>query len=169
MENFQSMSWVKQDGFTYLWPQTKGEDENGEPLQNKETFDEAYQATIAVNGKETPFVIGFCNRAAAGMDERRRAVVFKGELGKTLYPQVEFAGANNFATSGTMVSTIRVEGRKSIKPGETVPAVYADMPLAVYNEVVVGPYSMHCMAVVAYKTDFAVMLRHAVIRMLKAV
>jgi hypothetical protein len=169
MENFKALSWVKKDGgFDYLWPREKGEDENGEPLQNKEVFDEAYQATILVNGQDTPFVIGFCDRKAAGMDDRRRAVVFKGELGKTLYPLVEFAGANDFAKSGTMVSTIRVDGRKALKPGEAIPEMYADMPLAVYNEVVVGPYAMSGMAVVAHKTDFAVMLRHAVIRMLKA-
>ena len=111
------------------------------------------------------FVIAFGNRPSAGMHDRRRTVVFQGEVGRTLYPKVEFSGANDFAVSGRMVSVIRRDGRKPVRIGDTLPADYALMPTALYNEIVVGPRAWKCVAVVAHKTDFSVMLRHAILRM----
>ena len=161
MSYFQAMSWQQIDGFDYQWPHKAAE----APGTNLESYDEAYQSVITLNNQEVPFVIALCDRAAAGMPDRRRAVVFKGRAGHTLYPITEFTGSNDFAETGKMASIIRLEGRKPVRPGDALPHGYEDMPTGVYNEIVVGPRAWHALAVVAHKTDFPVMVRHAVLRM----
>lgn len=160
MEQVKQMSWNEFGSFSHQWPHGAAEAEG----TNLETYEKGYAGVIAIDGKETPFVIGMGKRTAAGMENRARLVVFKGKPGKTLYPLVEFTGANDFDASGKMASIIRREGRKPVRPGEPLPAAYADMPTGVYNEVVVGPRAWNACAVVANATDFPVMVRHAVLR-----
>ena len=160
LQQLQQMTWRNVGGFQHNWPQTKDA-----PVDNIEMFDEGYEASTTINDEVVNFVIGFSNRQAAGMKDRRRAVIFKGRVGQALYPLVEFAGANDFATSGTMVSIIRMRGRVPVKPGDILPDAYQGMPTGVYKEIVVGPYAWNCIGVVAHKTDFHIMVRHAALRM----
>lgn len=163
LEQFKQMSWQEIDSFSYQWPHDAHEEAN----KSLEPYEKAYEGAISIEGKETPFVIGIGKRAAAGMDDRARLVVFKGKIGKTLYPLVEFVGANDFATSGKMVSVIRREGRKPVRPSEPIPIAYEGMPTGIYNHVVIGPRSWNVRAVVANATDFSVMIRHAVLRTMR--
>jgi hypothetical protein len=160
LEQFKQMSWQEIGGFSHQWPHGASEAEG----TNLETYEKGYAGVITIEGKETSFVIGMGKRPAAGMDDRARLVVFKGKPGRTLYPLVEFVGANDFDTSGRLVSIIRREGRKPVRPGESLPAAYDGMPTGIYNELVVGPRAWNVCAVVANATDFPVMVRHAVLR-----
>ena len=160
LEELSKMTWSKVDGFEHNWPETKNA-----TVPNIEKFEYGYEVTIRINNEDVSFVIGFCNRTAAGMNDRRRAVIFKGRIGQALYPLVEFAGANDFESTGRMVSIIRKHGRVPVKPGDTLPDQYQGMPTAIYNKIVVGKYAWNCIAVVAQKTDFHVMVRHAALRM----
>lgn len=160
MEQLKEMNWKQVKPFVYQWPKTLKEAQGA----GREHYDEAYQSVVKTGGKEIPFLIGFCNRPGAGMADRR-VIVFKGEEGRTLYPLVESSGANDFATSGVMASIIRSADKKSVRPNEPVAPGYERMPIGVYNQVVVGPRSWNCRCVKARKTDFAVMVRHALIRM----
>jgi hypothetical protein len=162
LDQLKALQWKKLDGgIKYQWPH-KADDPEG---TNLESYDEVYQSTLDLDGRTESFVIAFGNRPSAGMNDRRRAVVFHGEIGRTLYPKVEFSGANDFAASGLMVSIIRSDGRKPVRMGDALPADYELMPTALYNHIVVGPRAWNCIAVVAHKTDFSVMLRHAILRM----
>jgi hypothetical protein len=162
LDQLKALHWQKLDrGMEYQWPRRADEPDG----TNLESYDEVYQSTLDLDGREEPFVIAFGNRPSAGMNDRRRAVIFQGEIGGTLYPKVEFSGANDFAISGLMVSVIRRDGRKPVRMGDALPADYKGMPTALYNQIVVGPRAWNCIAVVAHKTDFSVMLRHAVLRM----
>ena len=159
MKQLTSMQWQRIDPFRHLWPT-----ERGEP-GNYEDYDEAYTLHLRVNDKSVPLVIGFCDREAAGMKNRRRAIVFWGVVGAAMVPVIEFSGANDFAKTGTMASVIRADdSRKHIGPNTPLPAGYDDVPTGIYNTLVVGPYASGSRCVIAHKTDFAVMVRHALLR-----
>lgn len=160
LEQFKQMSWKEFGGFPHQWPRSASEEEG----TNLETYEKGFEGKITIEGKQIPFVIGIGKRPAAGMEDRARLVVFKGKPGKTLYPLVEFVGANDFDASGKMVSIIRREGRKPVRPGEPLPAAYEGMPTGTYNQVVVGPRAWNVCAVVANAMDFPMMVRHAVLR-----
>jgi hypothetical protein len=83
-----------------------------------------------------------------------------------LYPLVEFSGENSeaFAVTGRMASIIKMPSGEHLRPGDAVPAEYANMNLAIYNQVVVGPYAAASLAVVAHKDNLSLMARHGLIR-----
>ena len=153
VKQLASLQWNRTT-FEHFWPTET------EP----EVYAEAYQITTQVRGKEVPLLIGFCNRKAAGMMNRRRAVVFLGKQENSVYPLVEFTGANEFDENGTMASVIRGDGRKQCRSHQPVPSGYDDMPLGIYNQIVNGPYASGSRCVIAHNTDFAVMARHALLR-----
>ncbi|WP_309723125.1 helix-turn-helix domain-containing protein [Armatimonas sp.] len=159
LKQFQAMQSNVIAPFSYQWPHNAGA-----VGTNLESYDEAYQCHVEIAGNSMPFVIAFCDRPAAGMANRRRGVIFRGQAKKTLYPMVEFTGANDFQETGKMASVIRVDGRKAVRPGSELPTGYSDMPIGIYNEVVVGPNAWHAVAVVAHNTDFPVMIKHAMLR-----
>lgn len=153
VKQLASLQW-DQTTFEHFWPtETK-----------PEVYAEAYRLKTHINGKEVPLLIGFCNRQAAGMINRRRAVVFLGEQGHSVYPLVEFTGANDFEDSGTMASVVRSDKRKQCRSDQPIPACYDDIPLGIYNQIVIGPYASGSRCVIAHNTDFAIMARHALLR-----
>jgi hypothetical protein len=181
------VEWRPVDPFEYQWPKKKTE-----PDKRPESYEEAYAARFMLGSQEVHILIGFCNRESAGDKERRRAVVFLGQhpgnyaseagfewwlpsplrniewLGGVpkLYPLVEFSGENSeaFAVTGRMASIIKLPSGEHLRPGDAVPAEYANLNLAIYNQLVVGPYAAASLAVVAHKDDLSLMARHGLIR-----
>jgi hypothetical protein len=90
--------------------------------------------------------------------------VFFGSPEATLQPVVEFAGANDYDTTGQLASVVKLPTGKHLRPGEPVPEEYADMPLGVYSDCVVGPNAARSIAVIASRNDLGVIARHAIIR-----
>jgi len=190
-EDFDSLladvEWRPVDPFEYQWPKRKTEPDKG-----PEFYEEGYAARFMLGSQEVHILIGFCNRESAGDKERRRAVVFLGQhpghyasqagfewwlpsalrniewLGGVpkLYPLVEFSGENSqaFAVTGRMASIIKLPSGEHLRPGDAVPVAYANMNVAIYNQLVVGPYAAASLAVVAHKDDFSLMARHGLIR-----
>ena len=158
LEQLRSIQWNAIGAFDHQRPELRGK-----PLV-PEHFDEGYRVVIMRNGVEVVFIIGFCRRDAAGLVGRGRAVVFRVGPRGTKYPVVEFVGANDYDVTGNMGSIILSGGRRSVRPDEVVPAHYGDMPLGLYHEIVAGPRARHSRCVVAHRTDFPVMLRHALLR-----
>jgi hypothetical protein len=142
--------WKSADAFQYRWP------------DGAERYPAAVAARVGLGKRRLPFVIGFTERQTAGR-LRRRAVVFSGQPGKSLYPLVEFVGADDFESTHRMASLVKA-GSKHVKPGQQLPAGYEAMPVVVYDEVVTGPYAAHSMAVEAVQEDHDVMVRHAILR-----
>lgn len=152
LKQLSSLQW-KQTTFQHFWPTET------EP----EVYAEAYQVEVEVKGKKISLLICFCDRSAAGR-ERRRAVVFLGDKAHSVYPLVEFTGANDFNETGTMASVIRLDARKQCRTDQALPVGYGDMPVSTYNLIVTGPYASGSRCVVAQHTDLAVMTRHALLR-----
>jgi hypothetical protein len=181
------VEWRPVDPFEYQWPKRKTE-----PDKEPEIYEEAFAARFMLGNQQVHILIGFCNRESAGDKERRRAVVFLGQhpgnyasqagfewwlpsplrsiewLGGVpkLHPLVEFSGENSeaFAVTGRMASIIKLPSGEHVRPGDAVPAEYANMNVAIYNQLVVGPYAAASLAVVAHKDDFNLMARHGLIR-----
>ncbi len=157
--------WKSVGEFTYEWPTHKGKP------RDVEEFPEAYRGTVQLDGRAAALLIGFTNRRCAGMENRRRAVVFLEGGGGGIVPAVEFAGANDFQHTGVMASVIKLPrtagaGHRHLRPGMAVPAEYTveGLKLAVYSDLVQGPHAARSMAVVATKDQLDVLAYHALVR-----
>lgn len=146
-------TWLPTGPFSYQWPDG-----------SVEQYQEGYQALCSVDGLQQWVVRGDTNRAAAGRPDRRRMVVFFGQVGKALSPVVEFVGGNDFAGNGLLASVVKHASPKHLRPGEAVPAPYRSLPLVPYRHLVNGPYASHSLAVEAHKDNPSLMALHAVLR-----
>lgn len=160
------IEWTRTDPFSHRWP-TRAD----EPDCVEEHAD-AFEGLVSKDGRvrrNKKLLIGLTTREAAGMD-RRRATVFLARTGSrkesaTLYPLVEFAGANDYETSQLLASVIKLSNRKQLRPGDPIPPEYRGFETAVYSDIVVGPYASNCLAVVVREDDLDSMARHALVRL----
>lgn len=132
--------------FDYKWP------------WNREHYDEAYSGTVHVGNEASTAQIGFTTREAAGK-LRRRAIVFIDR-----YPMVEFVAADDFEESKNMVSLVKRENGKQVRPGEPTPVQYHGLRVEPYRKHVTGPYASTNLAVVCRSNDHTAMVEHALIR-----
>ena len=158
--------WSPSEPFTYRWPSSVGAPES------VETYSDAYLGRLKKAGHihgSKHLLIGFTERPAAGMENRKRATVFlvnSGRQGREpqLYPLVEFAGANDFETSRRMASVIKLDDRRQLKVGDSLPPGYERSEVLPYSEVVTGPYAANGLAVVVQADDLDAMAHHALMR-----
>jgi hypothetical protein len=130
--------WRQIPAFIHTWP-------DGTFL---ETYNDAFAVDVTVNNKPRVMVIGFTERAAAGMPDRARAVVFY-QLPPAQRPLVEFAGDGSLLTASTYASIIKLPGGNTqLKQGNSPPDEYKDIPIDIYSHIVRGPYASSSMAVV---------------------
>ena len=144
--------WCSRKGFPYTWPDGK----------TTEQYDTAFEIDLVLSDGHHSFRIGYANRKAAGQ-ERRRAVVFL-VRGSRLIPIVEFAGANDFETTRRLASVIKDRNNRHVRSAQQLPVEYQGMPIAIYSDVVTGPYAARSVAIVVDENEKDLMLRHALIR-----
>jgi excisionase family DNA binding protein len=145
--------WTQRAKFAYTWPDGR----------SKETYDVAYEAEVALTSGLYHFVIGYTNRTAAGMRERRRVIVFLGTVPR-IVPVVEFAGSNDFDQTHRLASVIKDRSGHHVRSDPQLPPEYQGMQTVIYSDVVVGPYAARSLAVLADSEDRDLMLHHALIR-----
>src|SRR5579883_3346050 len=109
-------SWQSTGPFSHQWPDG-----------SVEHYQSGYHAVCTAAGQQRRVVLGFTTREAAGMKDRHRVVVFFGQIQKSLFPVVEFVGANDFSTTGVLVSVVKHASRKHLRPGEAIPGSYQSM------------------------------------------
>jgi hypothetical protein len=153
------VAWRQIEPFSFTWPTRAGAD----PDDVTEFHEPAFAATVPFQGRQVQVRIGFTEREAAGMEDRKRVNVFL-ETGSTLVPLVQFVGANDYEQTGRLASVIKKEDGSHLRPGEPVPADYQDMPRCIYSEVVVGRNAARSVAVLAHRDDLTLLARHGVIR-----
>ena len=145
--------WNKIPTFPHRWPD-----------RTVETYADAYEASAKVNGRSRVIVIGFTQRASAGMADRARAVVFFQSPPKER-ALVEFSGDGNLQTTTRYASPIKPRGEHTHLGGaDPVPPEYQSMRRERFSKIVRGPYASHSIAVVADSGDFDTMAWHGVIR-----
>jgi hypothetical protein len=166
LSELKSLRFDKIDGgFKHRWPKTKDD------LGNSGWIEE-YDIAYMIKANSWPLVLGLGHRESAGKPDRRRGVMFLGEMGRTLLPLVEWSGANDYDISGRMVSILKSLNNKQLELGAPLPPGYNGMPLDIYKQVVVGPNAYNRLCVVANNImadnqelpDFPVMVRHALLR-----
>lgn len=146
------IEWTTTGPFSHIWPN------NG-----VENYECGHTGIAVWRGKRVVLMIGCTDRKAAGKDDRRRVIVFLGQPPRTR-PAVEFAGANDFESSGRLASVIKLPSGKHLKPEDPVPEDYRDFDVDIYTNVVCGKGAARSAAVVADKCDLTTMARHALIR-----
>ena len=152
VNNIPQTEWKQREPFDYKWPD--GSIEN---------YELAYEANVELSSRCHQFIIGYTNRKAAGMEDRRRVIIFLGN-GRTIIPVVEFAGANDFAETRRLASVIKERNGRHVRSQWQLPPEYVGMPTVVYSDIVVGPYAANSLAVITNEDDRNTMLHHALIR-----
>jgi hypothetical protein len=161
------IEWRPAEGFDYRWPSRTGEPEA------IEEYPVSFEGIVSKNGRirqNKRLLIGFTTRESAGMADRRRATVFLMRTDSrngtpTLYPLVEFAGANDYDTTHRLASVIKLRNRKQLKPGDLIPVEYRNFETCVYSDVVNGPYASNGLAMVVRDNDLDSMAHHALVRL----
>jgi excisionase family DNA binding protein len=140
------IAFNKVAAFTHVWPNTK-----------KEDFDTAFTATVNSPGGSKRVLVGYTNSTMHG--KRRKTVVFVDGR-----PMVRFKAADNFDSSGLMLSIVKTGDRKQLRPGDPVPPEYAKFQLVSYRDHIDMPYSSKNMALMCKHDDLQTMAEHALIR-----
>jgi hypothetical protein len=161
------IEWQKAEPFNFRWPssaQVKGA---------VEKYSEAFEGVVLKNGRvhrSKKLLVGFTTRKAVGMENRRRSIVFlvrndtrNGQ--PSLYPVVEFAGANDYETSQRLASLIKLPNRTHLRSGDPIPSDYNGFEIAVYSDVVIGHHAPNGLAVIVRNDDLDAMARHALLRL----
>ncbi len=148
-----SSEWVEVDrltGQTYSWPKDAGGTEEYDPFVRYQS--NGQNLALAHNVEKVP----------VKSKERRQVWVFQmGSGGGSKLPVTPFIEADDYDTTGEMVSIIRGNGetgRKMFAPNATLPPVYDGLKIEILGDRVDGHYRM--LAVVAHKDDVQSMLRH---------
>jgi excisionase family DNA binding protein len=128
--------------FSYVWPNRKQRD-----------YDVAYEGMAG--GKRIKIGFGW----SVADPERRKAVVFADGR-----PMVTFKAADDFARSGLMLSIIKTDDRKHLRPGDPVPDEYSGFHLEPYRTYISERHTSKNMAVACDKDDLQTMAAHALIR-----
>lgn len=161
------IKWQQTEPITFEWPSRA--DEEG----FNEAYSEVFEGLLVKNGRvhrSKKLLIGFTTRRSAGIENRRRATVFLVRVDSkkkqtSLYPIVEFAGANDYDSTRRLASLIKLPSRRQLRPGEAIPLEYQGFETAVYSEIVNGPNARNGLAVVVRDDDVNGMARHALIRL----
>ena len=133
------------------------------PDGTKEKYDTAYEADVPLSSGTRHFVIGYTNRSAAGMKDRRRVIVFLGHVPQ-ITPIVEFSGTNDYAQTRRVASVIKDPSNRHVRSQSQLPVEYQGVPTVIYSDVVIGKNAARSLAVLADNDDRDLMLRHAIIR-----
>lgn len=146
----QSITFSPTKPFEHRWPEKKGQP------KTPEHFDKAYAATTSTSTGTKKIRLGF---SYGKVDKRRKSTVFVDGR-----PMVRFKAADDFDSSGLMLSIIKMSDRKQLRPDEPVPPEYSDFRIEQYRTYIDETYNSKNMAVVCDKDDLQTMAAHALIR-----
>lgn len=160
---FPLMTFHPGGPFNHQFPCRKGVD----PDTTLEKYNKGFTTTFRLGSRGYTFTVGFGTRWAAGSD-RARACWFLGDHYRVIArPLVQFIGGNDYDRDHMMASVIKDRyGKKYVQDTADLPTEYTGMPVADFRSVVHGPYASRGLAVIARKTDYTVMAKHAWIRAL---
>ena len=79
-------------------------------------------------------------------------------------PMVEGVAADDYEESGSLLSTLRIQGRAHVRDWSELPIGYAGFTIVRHNDEIVAKHSRHSLAVKILQDDFAAWARHAILR-----
>jgi hypothetical protein len=132
--------------FDFLWP------------VGTEHFDHGWDYTATIGG--TPFRVrhGIGGRVVYGMF-RVHSVTW---LDKS--PMVEGVAPDDYADSGSLLSTLRIQGKAHVREPSELPIGYAGFTVVRQSDEIVAKYSRDSLAAKILEDDLAAWARHAVLR-----
>jgi len=115
--------------FTFRWP------------DSEEAFDRGWDLEVAVDGRHLKVRHGLGTRSVYGK-HRPHSVTFIGG-----WAAAEAVAADDYDTSRCLISALKDQEGRIIRPGEEVPGAYAGFPLVSHREQINAPYSRDALAV----------------------
>jgi hypothetical protein len=131
--------------FSWRWP------------EGVESYDRGWAAIADVDGTEFNIRHGLGRRPTFGRSRLRSVTWVEGQ------PLVEGVEAEDFDRSHSLLSLIRIT-KKHLRPGDAVPAEYADFDIVFFCDEVVGPNAYGSLAVKLRFDDVEGWTRHALLR-----
>lgn len=134
------------DEFTFRWP------------ADDERFERGWQYSVAVDGRQYQIRHGLGGREVFGRWRVHSVTWVDGK------PQVEAAEAEDYEVTGELIGLIKRADGKDVRSVDELPAGYADVPIVVHNEAVIGPRARRSLAVRLREDDLEAWARHALVQ-----
>jgi excisionase family DNA binding protein len=141
-----SMNFSPASPFSHIWPNKR-----------EEHYKDAFSATANVGGQVRKILIGLSESRKP--DKRKKRTVFVDGR-----PMVQFKAADDFDHSGLMLSIIKTDDRKHLRPTDPIPPEYQGFRVDPYRIYIDEAHTSKNMAVVCSRDDFDAMTNHALIR-----
>ena len=125
--------------------------------KDPEQFDTAFTATATTAMGIKKILVGFSYRTTGG-SQRKATVFIDGR------PMVRFKAADDFASSGLLLSILKTADRKQVRADEPIPSEYSGFRIESYRTYIDEPYTSKNMAIVCEKDDLQTMAAHGLIR-----
>lgn len=133
--------------FTFRWP------------DSEEAFDRGWELEVAVDGRHLKVRHGLGTRHVYGK-QRRHSVTFLGGS-----PAAEAVAADDYDTSRCLISALKDQEGRIVRPSEEVPGAYAGFPLVSHREQINAPYSRDALAVRLHEDDITSWVGFALARL----
>lgn len=133
--------------FTFRWP------------TETEHFDCGWDLTVDAAGRRYQVRHGLGAREVYG-SRRRHSVTFVDD-----WAAAEGVAPDDYETSGCLISPLKDQAGRLIRPGEQVPASYEGFPLVSHVEQIVAPYSRDALAVRLHADDITSWVGYALARL----
>lgn len=132
--------------FDFRWP------------EGSEHFDHGWDYTATIGGTSFRVRHGVGGREVYGRFRVHSVTWLDGQ------PMVEGVAPDNYAESGSLLSTLRIQGKAHVRELVDLPIGYAGFTIVRQNDEIVAKYSRGSLAVKILEDDLAAWARHAVLR-----
>jgi uncharacterized HhH-GPD family protein len=132
--------------FDFAWP------------EGPEHFDRGWAYTASIGSMSFQARHGIGGREVYGRYRVHSVTWLDGQ------PMVEGVAADDYAQSGSLLSTLRIEGRAHVRDWSELPIGYAGFTIVRQSDEIVAKYSRRSLAVKILEDDLAGWARHAILR-----
>jgi len=126
--------------------------------EGPEHFDRGWDYTATVGSSAFQVRHGLGGREVYGRYRIHSVTWLDGQ------PMVEGVAADDYAESGSLLSTLRIEGRAHVRDWSELPIGYAGFTIVRHSDEIVAKYSRDSLAVKVLQDDLAAWARHAILR-----
>lgn len=134
------------DPFDYRWP------------EGPEHFERGWDYIVTVDSASFRARHGLGGREVYGRYRAHSVTWLDGQ------PMVEGVAADDYAESGALLSTLRVEGKAHVRDLSDLPIGYAGFTIVRQSDEIIAKYSRRGLAVKILEDDVAAWARHAILR-----
>lgn len=123
-----------------------------------EHFDRGWDYTVTVGSTAFQVRHGLGGREVYGRYRVHSVTWLDGQ------PMVEGVAADDYSESGSLLSTLRIEGRAHVRDLSELPIGYAGFTIVRHSDEIIAKHSRHSLALKILQDDLAAWARHAILR-----